>query len=78
MQKILHSDTYRSLSPVFDEMERLYTLTSEKTLQSQNALLKPTFDNAFKDLQSLFNQYGNCAYNFNFIDKKYQKLKLYQ
>lgn len=76
MQKIIHSSEYRSVHPVFDEIEQFYALTSEKTLRGQNVLLKPVFDNAFSLLQSLFNSYGNNAYSFEFTEKNYQLLEL--
>lgn len=76
MQKIIHPKNYHTVSPVFDEIELFYALTSEKTLQKNVALIQPVFDNAFKDLQSLFNQYGsNCNFNFNFTDKQYKKIE---
>ena len=76
MQKIIHSSEYRCIHPIFDELEKFYALTSEKTLRSQSVLLKPIFDNAFSPLQSLFNYYGDNAYSFKFIDKNYKKLNL--
>lgn len=76
MQKIIHSEEYQPLSRLFDEIELFYAYTSEKTLQSQHALVKPTFDNALKPLQSLFNKYGDNSYDFLFKDKKYKPLEL--
>ena len=75
MQTILHSLDYRSLHPVFNDLERFYALTSEKTLHGQSALITPTFDNAFETLQSLFNQYGDNEYNFTFQTIEYKKLE---
>ena len=76
MQKIVHSKEHKFLSPLFSELEQFYALSSEKTLQSQNVLFNPEFDNAFKPLQSLFNEYGGCEYDFKFTDKHYKKLEL--
>lgn len=76
MQKIIHSIDYSPISNLINEIELFYAYTSEKTLHGQSALVKPTFDNAFKPLQSLFNEYGDNSYNFRFIDKKYEELKL--
>ena len=74
MQTINHPLGYGSIHPIFNEIERFYALTSTKTLQSQNVFFKVSFDNAFETLQSLFNQYGGNAYNFNLVDKQYAKL----
>ena len=74
MQKIYHE--YAHVHPVFDEIDRFYTLTSEKNPANSNALIKPEFDFAFEYLQDLFNEYGNCNYNFKYVNKAYLKLKL--
>lgn len=74
MQKIYHK--YAHIHPVFDEIDRFYTLTSEKNPANSNALIKPEFDFAFVYLQDLFNEFGECDYNFTFVDKEYKKLKL--
>ena len=76
MQKIIHSQDYRSIHPIINELEQFYALTSEKTLQSQTALFKPTFDNAFGYLQSLFNQYGDTVCDFDLVQKNYPTLDI--
>ena len=76
MQSIIRNQKYRSLHPVFDEMDRFYSMTSEKTVQVKNALIKPTFDNAFRYLHRLFRDYGDCKYDVNFTDKKYKAIQL--
>ena len=72
MQLIGH--TYKNIHPVFDDMERLYTATSER--EYKGGLIQPTFDADFFHIVNYFNSYGDTNYQFNWCDKAYTKLNL--
>ena len=74
MQKIIHSREYKSVHPIFDEFEQFYSATSCDSLQTSNSLIPITFDRAFESLQGIFNKWGNQNYQFNFIDRQYEKI----
>lgn len=74
MQRINHSKDYKSIHPVFDDFERFYFATSENSLQTSNSLLPTVFDKSFESLQGIFNLYGKQNYQFDFVDKQYEKL----
>lgn len=76
MQKIIHPESYRSVHPIFDEIERFYTMTSVKEQKSTNKLIKPCFDSAFVGFYSLFKDFGHVHYNFSIKHNKYPKLDL--
>ena len=70
MQKIIHD--YKNISPIFDDLEQYYALTSEKS--THKALFQPVFDASFGDLQRLFQIYGNCPCDFKLVKKPFKKV----
>lgn len=78
MQTILHEKEYRHLHPIFSEVEKLYSVTSERAVQKSNALIKPKFDESFRYLCRLFRDYGDVDYKIDLTDKQYKKLELQQ
>ena len=74
MQVLKHSSIL--IHPLFNELERFYTATSEKV--AVNRLVEPEFDVSLKPLQDIFNKYGNTNYNFKFVDKGYKPLETMQ
>lgn len=71
MQTINHE--HKNINPIFDDIERLYKITSEK---QQDTLVPALFDVSFKELVELFNEYGETNYQLNFKKKKYKKIPL--
>lgn len=72
MQLIEHS--YKNIHQVFDEIETVYVMTSEK--HCAQSLIKPVFDNCFKHLFSLFSEYGKVDYKCTYSNKPFTRLKL--
>lgn len=72
MQVLKHSSIL--IHPLFNELERFYTATSEKV--AVNRLVEYEFDESLKPLQDMFNEYGGTNYNFKFVDKGYKPLEL--
>ena len=70
MQVIKHE--YQNLSPVFDELEQFYTLTSERV--QKDKLFQPIFDETLKSIQDLFNTYANTDYDFRYTFKAQKQL----
>lgn len=75
MQTVVYSDDYKPIHLVFSEMDRFYTLTSEKEYK-QAGLIKDSFDKSFSDLLSLFRKYGHIKYGFKLVDRKYKPLDI--
>lgn len=72
MQTVGH--TYKNISPLFDDMERLYHATSER--EYKGGLIKPSFDVGFFYIVNIFNAYGHTDYQFEWVDKSYEWLDL--
>lgn len=72
MQTVGHN--YKNISPLFDDMERLYAATSERVYKG--GLIAPTFDVLFYNIANLFNEFGGTDYQFNYTEKFYDRLKL--
>ena len=63
---------YKNLSPLFDEIERLYTVTSDVPKQS---LIQPVFSDAVKPILDTFTEYYPHE-RYQTQQKRYEKLKL--
>lgn len=72
MQKIVNKH-FQNDHPIFDEMERLYYVTSEDV---EFPLVPYVWDESFESLVGLFNQYGGCNYNFTYTKKPYAPINL--
>lgn len=77
MQSILHSDSYKNVHPIMDDIERFYALVSDREYKS-NSLLVPTFDECFNQLQYLFNVFGGTRFDFKYVKKPVIRLYLPQ
>ena len=70
MQQIVRK--VKNIHPIFDDIERLYTYTSEQ----KTTLFPLNLDNSFDYLLSLFEDYGNFSCKANLIEKQYPKLSV--
>lgn len=76
MQSIKHTENFKYIHNLFADIERFYILTSDKRnnlLQNENALFRQeiVFDSAFSTLQSLFNEFDDCNFDFKFDELYY-------
>lgn len=81
MQKIVHQTGYKSVHPIFDDIESFYQITSTKTVYNTNSLIKPSYDYCFEYLYSLFEKYGGKEYDkydITFTNKQYKPIPLKQ
>lgn len=74
MQTICHTTEYKSIHPVFDELERFYSMTSTKAMQGIKSLIRQRYDWSFDYLHSLFEQMCGIDYPVEFVDHKYEPL----
>lgn len=72
MQSIIDHNTV--IHPIFDDIKRLYAVTSTKN--TGGTLIPPVFSDCFRDVFSLFSEFGGVTYDVDFTPSKYEKLKL--
>ena len=70
MQSIVRKE--KNIHPIFDDIEKLYTYTSEKS--DKKSLFPLILDNHFEYLVELFEIYGNFNCDIQFTDKHYEKI----
>ncbi len=70
MQIVTHA--YTNVSPIFDDIEKYYSLVSDKA--QTKPLFSNTFDKSFKLLDALFYDYADLKTYIRFTKKKYPKL----
>lgn len=69
MQRIKHK--YENVSPIFDDIERVYMQTSEKR---EGGLVPKKLDPCFKPLFDLFSVFGGVDYRNIYVKQKYAKI----
>lgn len=69
-------DSYRSIHPLFSEIEELYALTSVK--EQQKTLLRPTFKSVFKPVFELFHKYTGVEYKVEYTDAQPAKNTMFE
>ena len=74
MQSIIHSKEYKHVHPIFSEIERFFTFTSE--LKAKPSMLPYVWDKSFSCLYDIFTNYGGFEGDCEFINKHYKKLEL--
>lgn len=74
MQRVIHTQNYKAVHSIFDDLEQFYYYVSAKIVPP--SLFIPTFDSSLKVLQDVFNIYGKTNFNFRYENKHYEKLKL--
>lgn len=63
MQTIKHTNGYKNIHPIMDDIERLFTLTSDYI--QNTGLLQPVFDHSFDYLLVYFLYMGNLISMLN-------------
>lgn len=74
MQSIKHSNNHEYLHPIFRDFESFYCATSER--EPKASLVQPQFNIEFETLQNVFNEVGKCSYGFEYLNKRYDRLRL--
>lgn len=72
MQQIVRK--VKNIHPLFDDIERLYTYTSDT--QNKKSLVPLMLDSSFEYLVDNFENYGNFKCDVSFIDKHYSKINI--
>lgn len=77
MQRIKHTEDYKSLSPIFDDLERLYAELSWKATTGGSGLFLQAYDESFLPILRTFEIYSGYVFPaMIFEKKKYQQIKL--
>lgn len=71
MQIIQHETD--NIHPIFNEFDKLYTLTSEK--KQKQTLISNTFSRTFYKLVDVFYEYSDIKYRVNYKKTKYDKIQ---
>lgn len=71
MQTIIHSQP--NIHPIFDEFDRVYSLTSNKTNKS---LVPYVFSPSFKSIFDVFYTYGNVSYTKSYVKRDYKPIDI--
>ena len=73
MQRIVHEPEYKSVHPIFDEIDLFFAETSKKDSNS-NRLVKVAFDWSFELLSFYFKNFGGVDYGFEYDYKDYNQI----
>lgn len=76
MQEIKHTSDYEVISPLFSDLERLYTDLSEPKKRKAGLFIQP-YDKSFIPILRAFEKMSGYEFTpMDFVDKKYPKIEL--